>query len=141
MASGVSDKAGAAAAPFFSLSSRADSCRASSSKALFSTGVSTGDFTSPTGRNGSTFFGVSSNPGLGNSLGVSTGVSKSVGCEVSKAIGADESAMLDDATLDATDSVSAGRSSTNRSSASESAEKSSPAKSSAENSSTEESSI
>ena len=58
------------AAPF-SLSSRADNCRASSLKALFSTGVSTGDFGSPIGRNGRTF------------LGVSTGVSKSVGGEVS----------------------------------------------------------
>ena len=39
----------------FSLSSRADNCRASSLKALFSTGVSTGNFGSPIGRNGTTF--------------------------------------------------------------------------------------
>jgi hypothetical protein len=39
----------------FSLSSRADNCRASSLNALFSTGVSTGDFGSLIGRNGSTF--------------------------------------------------------------------------------------
>ena len=60
-----------------SLSSRADNCRASSLKALFSTGVRTGDFGFVrSGRNGRTF------------LGVSTGVSRSVGGEVSTAIGA-----------------------------------------------------
>ncbi len=41
----------------FSLSSRADNCRASSLKALFSTGVRAGDFGSLIGRNGRTFFG------------------------------------------------------------------------------------
>ena len=56
---GASDVAGVAAAAPFSLSSRADNCRASSLKALFSTGVRTGDFGSPMGRNGRTFLGVS----------------------------------------------------------------------------------
>jgi hypothetical protein len=42
-----------------SFSSRAANCRASSLKALFSTGVSDGDFGSLTGRNGRTFLGVS----------------------------------------------------------------------------------
>ena len=67
-----------------SLSSRADNCRASSLKALFSTGVRVGDFGSPIGRNGRTFFGIST--------GVSTGVSKSVGGEVSTASGTGHSA-------------------------------------------------
>ena len=55
-----------------SVSSRADSCRASSLKAWFSTGDSAGDcdFASPIGRNGTTFGGVS------------TGSSKSVGGEM-----------------------------------------------------------
>ena len=57
-----------------SLSSRADNWRASSLKALFSTGVRTGDFGSLTGRNGRTFF-----------VGVSTVVSRSVWGEVSLA--------------------------------------------------------
>jgi len=46
-------------APALLRSSRAASCRASSSKALFSTGVRTGDFVSPAGRNITTFAGVS----------------------------------------------------------------------------------
>ena len=41
----------------FALSSRADNCRASSSKALFSTGVSTGDFDSPIGPKRQDVFG------------------------------------------------------------------------------------
>jgi hypothetical protein len=76
-----------------SFSRRADNCRASSLKALFSTGVSDGGFASPGGRNGKTFFGVS----VAVSTGGSTALSKSVGCEVSEAIGSDNSA--DDATL------------------------------------------
>src|ERR1700722_6533469 len=82
--SGALDVSGAGEVTF-SLSSRADSCRASSLKALFSTGVSTGNFASPIGRNGTTFLSIS--------LGVSTGGSKSVGGEVSKAIGAEGSGV------------------------------------------------
>ena len=78
--------AGVAAAAPFSFSSRADNCRASSLKALFSTGVRAGDFVSPGGRNGRTFFGVS------------TDVSRSICCEVSDAIDAGNSAVPDDAT-------------------------------------------
>src|ERR1700691_2546270 len=143
MASGGSDKAGAAASPF-SLSSRADNCRASSLKALFSTGVSIGDFDSPIGRNGSTFFCVSSSvsasTGLSGSSGGSTAVSKSVWCEVSKAIGADGSGMLDDATLDGAGGASVGKSSTNRSSVKSSADKSSDDRSSDDGSSANKSS-
>ena len=58
-ASGASDAAGVSAAAPVSFSSRAANCRASSLKALFSTGVSDGDFGSFTGRNGRTFLGVS----------------------------------------------------------------------------------
>ena len=59
-----------------SVSSRADNCRASSLKALFSTGVSDGGLVSPGGRNGKTFFDVSVAISLGvprrypNRLGV-----------------------------------------------------------------------
>src|SRR5258708_24297663 len=42
-----------------SRSSRADNCLANSSKALFSTAGSAGDFGSPEGRNGTTFSGSS----------------------------------------------------------------------------------
>ena len=96
MVSGASDVAVVAAVPPFSRSSRADNCRASSLKALFSTGVRVGDFVSPGGRNGRTFFGVS------------TEVSKSVCCEVSDAIDAGNSAVPDNATLGSAASSAAG---------------------------------
>ena len=84
-----------------SFSSRAANCRASSLKALFSTGVSTADLVSPRGRNGSTFLRVSLEVSLEVALevswGVSTDVSKSVWCEVSTAMGSGISAVLDSA--------------------------------------------
>ena len=74
----VSVASTAAEVPPFSVSSRSDNCRASSLKALFSTGVSTGAFASPIGRNGNTFFGGSAKISAEGSLGVSTAISKSV---------------------------------------------------------------
>ena len=62
----------------FSVSSRADNCRASSSKALFSTGVSAGCFASPGARNGKTFAATSA----GNSVAVSVGASLATFCDI-----------------------------------------------------------
>ena len=88
-----------AVSPPVSVSSRADNCRASSLKALFSTGVSDGGLASPGGRNGKTFFDVSACISARVSFVVSTAVSKSVGCEVRRAIGSGNSVNGGDAML------------------------------------------
>ncbi len=87
-----------------SFSSRADNCRASSLKALFSTGVSDGGFASPGARNGTTFtsasLDASAGISVGSSFGVSTAGSRSVWCEVSEDIGSGNSSGTGDVTLD-----------------------------------------
>src|SRR5712672_2196489 len=80
----------------FSRSSRADNCLASSSKALFSTGVSAGDFCSPMGRNGTTFSGIS------------TGSSRPVYGEASSAIEAGVPSGAHDGVDDTTSDVAGG---------------------------------